>query len=324
MGNLNQLPNSHLKFALNTGDVYAFDQAIAAGDNPLLCSESGDTMMHYAINSSAHVPLMLERLAMHGVDVNEANNMGATPLHAAVIRGDTAVVHCLVALGADVNARLDNGFSVFHLLAPSTPPEIHRLLYRYGADPDVTAVTGETAERVLQVNGHADVYDAFAQWQQRQQEVHPALQDNTPLNWIFAEQGVFAQEDTTMASWKRLPKMLQRAQDEAVSISPAALRAMVLNASRHGVLPQVVEALNSHGVRVGCAALLDDKQQPDAALKTIAENWDLRALFTHENFCNTSEMSAVYQALSPLERQQIPNYHQLRAHCATNPQGIGR
>jgi len=71
-----------------------------------------------------------------GVDVDEGDDSwpGMTPLHYAADEGHTEVVELLIANGADVNAKNENGWTPLHLAAYWGGKEIVELLIAAGAD----------------------------------------------------------------------------------------------------------------------------------------------------------------------------------------------
>lgn len=325
MDNLSQMPNSYLKYAINTGDVEAFALALQKGDDLHYRSEAGDTMLHFAVSSPHRSPRMIELLVMQGVDVNEPNNLGATPLHVAVMRGDVPAVRSLLRMGADANAAQDNGYTAFHMIAPDTPEHILQLLYRYGGNPDRENGNGHSPEALFLLQGSGDVLAPFRAWKETQSAINPALRDvSTPLKWVFAENGVFAQPDVSLSSWKHLPKCLKKAKVEKFDIAPATMGNIVKAASSQGLLPQVMQALNEQGLRLGTDALLDAQRQPNEAFLTLAKNRDLGAVFTSKNLQSPAELMALYKALPSEFRDQIHNYHTLRQLCEENTPQRGR
>ena len=57
-----------------------------------------------------------------GADVNSKDNYGNTPLHYAVLGGHTEIAELLIAEGADVNARRDDGMTPVDLPSGANIP----------------------------------------------------------------------------------------------------------------------------------------------------------------------------------------------------------
>ncbi|KAK2575439.1 hypothetical protein KPH14_011177 [Odynerus spinipes] len=74
--------------------------------------------------------------------VNAADSEGHTPLHLAVIAGDTQLVAVLLANGADVNAKDLEGHSVLHWATVCGEAECVRLILAAGARPSTADLRG--------------------------------------------------------------------------------------------------------------------------------------------------------------------------------------
>jgi ankyrin repeat protein len=83
-----------------------------------------------------------------GVDVNAVNGTGETPLHKAVIGGDTDMVEALVAAEANVNARDDFGNTPLHNVASAislmNKAQIANILMAAGANVNTVNNDGKT------------------------------------------------------------------------------------------------------------------------------------------------------------------------------------
>lgn len=317
---------SRMYRAFREGTVESLDQAIVDGDNPFYRHNNGHTMMHYAICWGNNPPPMLERLEYYGLDVNKPDQDGQRPIHEAIICNDVRSIHCLLALGADPAAQLNNGFNGFHLVGADTDPEIPRLLYRYGVDPEHTDNKGRTPDALFQSQGQGWRLEAFEQWKEQQRIPAPELSDGTPLQGVFAQDGPYARDDTTIRSWKMLPRMLEKAQQEGVKIAPDALVKMAMNASNQGVLPQMMQALYTQNMQLPLKALTNGQGQAKEELSLIAGNWDLKCVLNSEN-CKgqpKNDISRVYEAVPAEQQQQIRNLHRLRAAAGNTPPSIVR
>ena len=148
-----------LLFAARSGDLASAELLLAAGADPNDTAPAGTSALVVAAHSSHGevAGLLLDA----GADPNAAG-AGYTPLHAAILRGDAALVRTLLAHGADPNARLLRGTryarqgklfaldmswtgaSPFFLAAKFGRGDIMRRLAESGADPDAGLDGGVT------------------------------------------------------------------------------------------------------------------------------------------------------------------------------------
>jgi ankyrin repeat protein len=150
--------------ALQTSPAEIVNRKNAKGDTPLMCACStchpsitavllghgadptaknprGETALHMAalVGEEASVRLLVAA----GADVNAVDsNQKATPIHNASLRKHFVVVSRLLLLGADINARTDDGSTCLHLACSSfcglssqqSSIDLVRLLVSKGAD----------------------------------------------------------------------------------------------------------------------------------------------------------------------------------------------
>lgn len=159
-----------LFFAARSGDIESAKRLLAAGANVNDVTPDQTSVLTFAAHSGHGV--FAAYLLDHGADPNAAGS-GYTALHAAVLRGDRALVTSLLARGADPNARLQQGTPVnrnskdfalqtnwigatpFWLAAKFAEPEILRALAAGGADSTVTTPDGSTPLMVAAGVGHS-------------------------------------------------------------------------------------------------------------------------------------------------------------------------
>ena len=148
-----------LLFAARSGDFASAELLLAAGADPNHTAPAGTSALVVAAHSGhgALAGLLLDV----GADAN-AVGAGYTPLHAAILRGDAALVQALLAHGADPNARLLRGtryarqgklFALDTAWIGATPyflaakfgrGDIMRRLAEHGADPHAGLTGGVT------------------------------------------------------------------------------------------------------------------------------------------------------------------------------------
>jgi len=91
-----------------------------------------------------------------GVDVNEKNYAGNTPLHLSASFGRTEIVELLIANDADVNAKNKFGNTPLHF---TTTKEIAELLIANGADVNAKSKFGVTPLHGAASWGHEEVVE---------------------------------------------------------------------------------------------------------------------------------------------------------------------
>jgi ankyrin repeat protein len=140
------------------GDVQRARQML--DDQPELgasISHDGWTPLHLAAHFGqlAIVDLLLARGA--DVDSRSQNGLGNTPLHAALAGGHRATAQRLVEHRADVNAVEEGGYTPLHQAADLGDTEMVRILLERGARLDVVADDGQTPQDLARAKGHTAV-----------------------------------------------------------------------------------------------------------------------------------------------------------------------
>ena len=104
--------------------------------------------------SQGHVHIV-ERLIRAGASIDAGT--GFTALEEAVVKGHERVVACLIACGADVNRRNEDGGTVLMIAAATGHLSVVQQLVNAGADVDVIT-DGEAALSCAASYGHLGVY----------------------------------------------------------------------------------------------------------------------------------------------------------------------
>lgn len=140
-----------LHWASRRGQLQTVEALINAGADVNTKDESGDTPLHSA--SRYGYDEIVKVLISAGADVDaKTTTIGMTPLHAACVshsncgNDHVAVCQALLAAGAKVNTKADDGTTPLHTVAFGVYPNasLTEALLAAGADVHATAISGET------------------------------------------------------------------------------------------------------------------------------------------------------------------------------------
>ncbi len=138
------------------GNRTAVENYLAVGVDPNEPEPDGTTPLMRAVHGQ--MPELAELLIAAGADVKKANFYGVTPLYIAARAGDLAATRLLLAAGADANAALpSSGETVLMTAADTGNPEVVRELLTGGEPGLELAELGEmrAAARVAEAAGYA-------------------------------------------------------------------------------------------------------------------------------------------------------------------------
>jgi len=105
---------THLHKAILEHRLEAFREMIASGENVLVLTASGDSLLHYAAACGAQE--FIPELIKLGVDPNHQNSDGETALHYCGARSDLTTVEMLIRAGADPRIVDNNDLSSLALI----------------------------------------------------------------------------------------------------------------------------------------------------------------------------------------------------------------
>ena len=104
-------------------------------------------------------PDVVRFLIAAGADVSapSRNRMQVTALHSALAGPDRESALALIAAGADVNARQQDGFTALHEAAQNGDRAAVDALLAAGADPSPANGTGQRAADLARTHGHPEI-----------------------------------------------------------------------------------------------------------------------------------------------------------------------
>lgn len=234
----------------------------------------------------------LELLWLHGADIHAPEpRHGNTPLHLAVLERNAVVARFLLDLGADPEVENSLGNSV--------------LKVANFADKDK-----KTDEMVPLIESY------------RQLPKVKNMDDLAAPDQLWKRDKLGGCRFDNPQTWRHFSEIAAHLATKGAPITKAHL--MQANAegkswlqvgTEHGALPQIVQALNDVGEQLDAGDVLNDKGEPDAVLQRATQWRQAGALFGYENWRGKAvpDVKALADALPPGGREQVKNFHQLRA-----------
>jgi ankyrin repeat protein len=146
---------SNLTEAVLFGNRTAVENFLALGVDPNEPEADGTTPLMRAVGGER--PDLAQLLVDANADVNKANYYGVTALYLAAREGDPVLTRMLLAAGANANVTLPAGETVLMTAAKAGNPEVVSALLTGGADDVSLAEIGEAraAARIAEAAGYA-------------------------------------------------------------------------------------------------------------------------------------------------------------------------
>ncbi|KAJ6781766.1 hypothetical protein PWT90_08824 [Aphanocladium album] len=105
----------------------------------------------------------VKRLIASGAAVSVRCNNGQTPVYAAVLSGDTAVADYIIQQGGDFKTTTIEGWAPLHAAAADGHVNLVKLLLSHGADPCLLNGCGQSPVYVAAANGHLEALQTLVE-----------------------------------------------------------------------------------------------------------------------------------------------------------------
>jgi Ankyrin repeats (many copies) len=151
------------------GDVYSSRQLLRSWHNTKNINGQIETTAAEAEQKLAidKAVTLINKLVELGLDVNEQNKRGYTPLHNSVAQGNVDVAKALLSHGADVDAGKGTGSTPFRLARKLKQKQMMKELVEWGAYVDAKEVQilyKEDNNEGYNYYGDSEVQNGFLLW----------------------------------------------------------------------------------------------------------------------------------------------------------------
>jgi ankyrin repeat protein len=145
--------NKLLADAIEKKDAALFRKSIQNGAGSEIKGSNGGNIFHL-MNDTISNEEMISILKNQGISLNETDNNGNSPLHVAILAGESEYARSLINQGADLNIKNKLGLSPLHLAAFLNDREVANHLLQKGAEIDIKGNSGYTPLHIASELNH--------------------------------------------------------------------------------------------------------------------------------------------------------------------------
>jgi ankyrin repeat protein len=125
--------------------------------DPSLYGDPASTLLHKAVKAG-DIELVEFFTTTNNRDLNVKDKLGFTPLHVAILNGQTEIAKLLIEEGANINVQNDHGSTLLHSAIFKCQDEIAKLLIEKGTDINLKDVeNGATPLHVAIYRGKKEI-----------------------------------------------------------------------------------------------------------------------------------------------------------------------
>ena len=129
---------------------------------PSYIADDGTTLLMCAVDIGAQAEIVSAFIRL-GADVNARKENGWTALMIAAQKDHPEVIKALINSGADVNAREENGWTALMIAAQKDHPKVIKALIDGGADVNLKNNDGATAQMIAANKGYFSLEKMLAE-----------------------------------------------------------------------------------------------------------------------------------------------------------------
>jgi hypothetical protein len=203
--------NKLLAEAIEKKDIALFTKSVQNGAGSEIIGADGGNIFHLIDNTIADEET-ITLLVINGISINEKDNYGNSPLHSAILSGDSEYVRILLNQGANLNSRNNLELTPLHLAAFLNNENVVNQLLLRGAEINIKGNTGYTALHIaVELNYIALAKDLFSMGANRRIETDQKLtpkaiakiQDNEEMVRLISKKGSYSVAKSKPASTNR-------------------------------------------------------------------------------------------------------------------------
>jgi ankyrin repeat protein len=165
-----------LMFAAAQNDLYLANIFISHSCDLNLQDSNMRNALFYAINAQGDVYEMVSLLISSGINVNQSDREGHSPLTLAVSKGDREVTRILLNSGVNVDHQTNEGNSALHYAVSNNRPELIYLLLLRRPDLNLRNKNDQTPMDIASVLSRTEVYQILAE-EYNNRESNPKISD---------------------------------------------------------------------------------------------------------------------------------------------------
>lgn len=192
-------------FAAGQNDLYLANIFLSNHCDVNLVDSNMRNALFYAINAQGDVYDMVLLLISNGINVNQVDRDGQSPLTQAVYKGDKEVTRILLNSEVNVDHQTNDGNTALHYAVSNNRPELIYLLLLRRPDLNLRNKNDQTPMDIATVLSRTEVYQILAE-EYNQREANAKRVESGEYESEIQEDGVKANSLNAMTNIKFLEK----------------------------------------------------------------------------------------------------------------------